>query len=135
MDRTGATAQKPPWDEYLASDVLKCLTPREMETLALIAEGHDNASISRIMTIGPKSVENYNNHIYEKLGLEGNGGRYKRVQASLIYHNAIGNPTITLATMKYSSAAMELQRARHNLDAARAAFEEAQEDLNQVIAS
>jgi DNA-binding NarL/FixJ family response regulator len=50
----------------LASDPL---TPREQEITKLIAEGHPNAEIARLLVISPSTVERHRSNILEKLGM------------------------------------------------------------------
>jgi len=45
------------------------LTPREQEITKLIAEGHPNAEIARMLVISPSTVERHRSNILEKLGM------------------------------------------------------------------
>jgi DNA-binding NarL/FixJ family response regulator len=45
------------------------LTPREQEITKLIAEGHPNAEIARLLVISPSTVERHRSNILEKLGM------------------------------------------------------------------
>jgi DNA-binding CsgD family transcriptional regulator len=45
-----------------------CLTGREAQIIALIAAGHSNAGIANHLFLTEKSVKNYVNRIYGKLG-------------------------------------------------------------------
>jgi DNA-binding NarL/FixJ family response regulator len=45
------------------------LTPREEEVVKLIAEGHANREIARLLTISPKTVERHRENILGKLGM------------------------------------------------------------------
>jgi DNA-binding NarL/FixJ family response regulator len=61
------------------------LTARELEVLALMAEGHSNEGIRRKLFLSPKTVETHVRHILLKLGI-GEGGEYhRRVLAVLAY--------------------------------------------------
>jgi DNA-binding NarL/FixJ family response regulator len=53
------------------------LTPRETEVLRLIADGVDNVSIGRELSISPHTVKRYVKNIFEKLGV------HSRVQAAV----------------------------------------------------
>jgi DNA-binding response OmpR family regulator len=44
------------------------LTPREQEVFALLARGHRNGEIAKLLVISPKTVGTHIAHIYEKLG-------------------------------------------------------------------
>lgn len=45
------------------------LTPREDEVVKLIAEGHSNRDIARLLTISPKTVERHRENVLQKLGM------------------------------------------------------------------
>ena len=45
------------------------LTPRELEILKLVAEGHTSDEIAETLVISKKTVEHHRSHILEKLGL------------------------------------------------------------------
>jgi len=60
------------------------LTPRQMEALALLAQGLSNQQIAEQMVICPKAVENIINIVYRHFGLP-EGGGHARVQATRIY--------------------------------------------------
>ena len=47
------------------------LTPREYEVLSLLAGGYSNARIAEELYVRRKSIENYINVIYRKLGIDG----------------------------------------------------------------
>ncbi len=46
------------------------LTPREMQVLALIARGYDNATIASELTLSDQTVRNYISRIYAKLNVD-----------------------------------------------------------------
>jgi DNA-binding NarL/FixJ family response regulator len=45
------------------------LTPRELEIVKLVAEGHTSEEIANMLVISRKTVEHHRSHILEKLGL------------------------------------------------------------------
>ena len=73
-------APQPSVDDRLAR-----LTPREREVLGLIAEGHSNSAIARILVVTPGAVEKHTQHIFAKLGLAQDDDQHRRVMATLAY--------------------------------------------------
>jgi DNA-binding NarL/FixJ family response regulator len=65
--------------------VLGELTPRELEVLALMAEGHSNDGICRRLFLSPKTVETHVRHILLKLGIGDTPDYHRRVLAVLAY--------------------------------------------------
>ena len=61
------------------------LTPRERETLALIAEGRSNTSIAESLGVSRRAVERHINGIFVKLDLPQDGDVNRRVKATLRY--------------------------------------------------
>jgi DNA-binding NarL/FixJ family response regulator len=61
------------------------LTPRERETLALVAEGRSNGSIAAAFGITRRAVERHINAIFSKLELTDPIGMDRRVTAALLY--------------------------------------------------
>jgi DNA-binding NarL/FixJ family response regulator len=61
------------------------LTDRELEVLALMAEGHSNDGICRKLVLSPKTVETHVRHILLKLGIGETGEYHRRVLAVLAY--------------------------------------------------
>jgi DNA-binding NarL/FixJ family response regulator len=61
------------------------LTPRELEVLALVAEGDTNAVIAEKLGIGVRAVERHVNSIFEKLELRDPERVSRRVKAALAY--------------------------------------------------
>jgi DNA-binding NarL/FixJ family response regulator len=53
------------------------LTPREMEILQLLAEGHPNREIASMLYISVKTVENHKENIKKKLGVTDQAGLMK----------------------------------------------------------
>ena len=52
------------------SGPLNQLSPRQLEVLGLIAEGHSNAAIARKLELSERSVENHVSRIYTSLGVD-----------------------------------------------------------------
>jgi DNA-binding NarL/FixJ family response regulator len=61
------------------------LTARELEVLALMAEGHSNEGICRKLFLSPKTVETHVRHILLKLGIGEMPDYHRRVLAVLAY--------------------------------------------------
>lgn len=71
------------------TDPLSRLTPRELEVLALMAEGQSNAAIARSLVVTTKAVEKRVNSVYAKLDLSPDeGGHSRRVLAVVRYLNS-----------------------------------------------
>jgi DNA-binding NarL/FixJ family response regulator len=64
---------------------LASLTPRELEVMALMAEGRTNVAIAEALVIGTGAVEKNVTSIFQKLGLEGSGTDHRRVLAVLAW--------------------------------------------------
>ncbi len=78
----GASAPRRPSD-------LDRLTSREMETLAEMAQGKNNAAIAASLFLSERAVEKHTNAIFSKLGLTEEEDVNRRVKAVLIY---LGGP-------------------------------------------
>jgi len=62
------------------------LTARQLDVLRLMAQGHGNLTIAQLLHLSEKSVANYTNAIYERLGIDTLGlGHQPRVKAALYY--------------------------------------------------
>jgi DNA-binding NarL/FixJ family response regulator len=61
------------------------LTPREMEVLALMAEGRSNTAIAEQLTVSEGAVEKHISSIFSKLGLAPDQHDHRRVLAVLAY--------------------------------------------------
>jgi DNA-binding NarL/FixJ family response regulator len=61
------------------------LTPRELEILALIAEGYSNSAIAETVVVTKRSVERHINSIFSKLELREADDISRRVKATLLY--------------------------------------------------
>jgi DNA-binding NarL/FixJ family response regulator len=72
----GRTREGSPLDE---------LTEREREVLGLMAEGHSNDGICKLLFLSPKTVETHVRHILLKLGIGETGDYHRRVLAVLTY--------------------------------------------------
>jgi len=64
---------------------LELLTPRELETLALVAEGRSNADIADALVLTKRAVEKHVNAIFAKLELGDPSHVSPRVKAALLY--------------------------------------------------
>jgi len=73
-----------------AGQALGELSPRELELLALIAEGRSNAAIARQLFLSYKTVESHVRTIFLKLGVPATGDDQRRVLAVLAYLRAQG---------------------------------------------
>jgi DNA-binding NarL/FixJ family response regulator len=67
---------------------LQTLTAREVEVLALMAEGRSNAAIAERLSLSPKTLEVHIGHILRRLGLEASPDDHRRVLAVLEYLRA-----------------------------------------------
>jgi DNA-binding NarL/FixJ family response regulator len=61
------------------------LTPRELEVLAEIAQGKNNAAIAGALFLSERAVEKHINAIFAKLGLSREQDTNRRVRAALLY--------------------------------------------------
>lgn len=62
------------------------LSPRQLEVLGLIAEGHSNAAIAERLSLSERSVENHVSRIYTTLGVDATDRTaHARVQAVRLY--------------------------------------------------
>ncbi|RMB61548.1 response regulator transcription factor [Tessaracoccus antarcticus] len=61
------------------------LTPREVEVLGLMAQGHANPSIAALLFVTDKAVQKHINSIFAKLDLQDAATAARRVQAVLTY--------------------------------------------------
>jgi serine/threonine-protein kinase len=67
---------------------LKALTPRELEVLALMAEGRSNIAIAARLNLSLKTLEAHIRRILQRLGLEESPDDHRRVLAVLEYLRA-----------------------------------------------
>ncbi|WP_327429167.1 response regulator transcription factor [Streptomyces sp. NBC_01236] len=66
---------------------LDSLTPREREVLKLMAEGLDNATISKTLVLSDSAVSKHIGNVFTKLGLPPTDSGHRRVLAVLAYLN------------------------------------------------
>ena len=66
---------------------LDALTPREREVLALMAQGHANATIAELLVVTERAVSGLRGAIFAKLGLPPSDTGHRRVLAVLAYLN------------------------------------------------
>jgi DNA-binding NarL/FixJ family response regulator len=64
-------------------DLLDRLSPRELEVLALMAEGRSNRAIGERLAVELKTVETHVSRVFAKLGLHEDGYGNRRVLAVL----------------------------------------------------
>lgn len=57
------------WFEQTRAETARPLTPREVEVLALAAEGNSRGRIARMLLVSPATVRTHFEHIYAKLGV------------------------------------------------------------------
>jgi DNA-binding NarL/FixJ family response regulator len=69
-------------------DPLEVLSPRERETLGLMAEGRSNAGIAEHLVVTERAVEKHVTAIFTKLGLTPASEDHRRVLAVLTYLRA-----------------------------------------------
>jgi DNA-binding NarL/FixJ family response regulator len=73
-----------------SQSALHALSPRELETLALVAEGKSNAVIAETLALTKRAVEKHVNAIFAKLELGDPDRVSRRVTAALLYLNEGG---------------------------------------------
>ena len=64
---------------------LRWLTPREIDVLAEMAQGKNNAAVAESLFISVRAVEKHINSIFTKLGLSEEAEVHKRVKAVLLF--------------------------------------------------
>ncbi|MCL2536511.1 MAG: response regulator transcription factor [Nocardiaceae bacterium] len=87
----GGTAVDPAVISQMISrrrDPLTQLTPREREVLVVVAEGHSNAAIARMLFISEAAVVKHIGNIMMKLDIPPNNDQNRRVAAVLAYLRA-----------------------------------------------
>ncbi len=68
-----------------ADSPLRFLTPRELEVLAEIATGKNNAAIAQTLVLSERAVEKHINSIFSKLALSEEPAIHRRVKAVLLF--------------------------------------------------
>ncbi len=71
------------------SDPLARLSTRELEVLGLIAQGHSNAAITRLLVVSEATVGKHVGNIFAKLDLPPTEDSHRRVLAVLAYLRTI----------------------------------------------
>ena len=69
-------------------DPLDVLTAREREVLHLMAQGHDNLTIARLLVVSDHAVTKHIGNIFRKLDLPASDSGHRRVLAVLAYLNS-----------------------------------------------
>ncbi len=64
---------------------LRALTPREVEVLAEMAQGKNNAAVATALVLSERAVEKHINSIFFKLGLSEETDVHRRVKAVLLF--------------------------------------------------
>lgn len=67
------------------SSALDSLSPREVEVLGLVAEGHSNASLAATLFLSERTVMAHMRSVFTKLGLVDDGTTHRRVLAVVTY--------------------------------------------------
>jgi DNA-binding NarL/FixJ family response regulator len=67
------------------SSALDSLSPRELEVLGLVAEGHSNASLAAALCLSERTVMAHMRSVFTKLGLVDDGTTHRRVLAVVTY--------------------------------------------------
>jgi DNA-binding NarL/FixJ family response regulator len=75
-------------DRGSGDGTLDALTPRERETLELLAQGRTNASVARELVVTLGAVEKHISNIFAKLDLPASDDDHRRVLAVLAYLRA-----------------------------------------------
>ncbi|MFD5598601.1 response regulator [Leucobacter sp. NPDC058333] len=71
-------------------DRMRALTERERTVLAALAEGRSNQAIASLLFLSEASVEKHITAIFQKLGLEPDGGGNRRVLAAIAHFESVG---------------------------------------------
>lgn len=68
-----------------ARSPVRALTPREVEVLAEMAQGKNNAAVAAALVLSERAVEKHINSIFFKLGLSEESDVHRRVKAVLLF--------------------------------------------------
>ncbi len=68
-----------------AASPMRDLTPREVEILSAMAQGHNNAAIGATLVLSERAVEKHISSIFSKLGLTQEPDIHRRVKAVLVF--------------------------------------------------
>jgi DNA-binding NarL/FixJ family response regulator len=68
-----------------SATALDALTEREREVLGLVAQGHSNTAVARLLRLSERTVEAHMRAVFTKLGLHDDGSTHRRVLAVLAY--------------------------------------------------
>ena len=79
------TTPGPAADETRPDELLDQLSARELEVLALMAEGRSNLAIGEQLLVERKTVESHVSRVFTKLGLGGDRHENRRVLAVLTF--------------------------------------------------
>ena len=79
------SATDPAFDGTHRDVLLDRLSPRELEVLALMAEGRSNRAIGERLTVELKTVETHVSRVFTKLGLNQDRHGNRRVLAVLTF--------------------------------------------------
>ena len=68
-----------------ARDALSALSDRERQVLAVVAEGHSNTAVGRVLLLSDRTVEAHLRSVFTKLDLYDDGTTNRRVRAVVAY--------------------------------------------------
>jgi DNA-binding NarL/FixJ family response regulator len=84
LSRPAGRAEREAGTSY-PDDLLTHLSPRELDVLALMAEGRSNRAIGEYLAVELKTVETHVGRVFTKLGLEEDRLENRRVRAVLTF--------------------------------------------------
>ncbi len=88
LDREVVSSLMREHNQSTAGTPLDALTPRERETLELIAQGRSNAAVARELVVTLGAVEKHISNVFAKLDLPATDDDHRRVLAVLAYLRA-----------------------------------------------
>ena len=74
-----------------ARDALSALSDRERQVLAVVAEGHSNTAVGRVLLLSDRTVEAHLRSVFTKLDLYDDGTTNRRVRAVVAYLESRGS--------------------------------------------